>query len=655
MNESHRRAPALHRLRVEGVRLYNDGNVLDIALTKPISAFVGANGIGKSTLLALINFGLTGLVPNASSAFPSVDEFAERTSSFAASYFAGRVDESERDSAVVTVEFQLGSDLFEVTRGLFDGRLVRSFRVVNSESGSIVIEDDNRQSPSDLASSYQNAVVAASGLANFDQFSFWQLFMMTFDERRHLLFWDEKTLQSALMISLGRSPQDAIRAEGLSRNIERQDSLARNARWRATQATNKRSKLAHSSGSGSTLTDEEFFAMQQQHTSLLDTESHARKVTEAKELELRDTSRSVAELAIRESELEQTYLSSFAKPDNPRHPRSHPVITAITAGGTCDFCGTQTTALGKHTTAALAANECPICDNELPSVKSSERDSSSLLSLDKDLATARKLLAEARAKYHRIREESVENFKVWQASRQALEDFLSINSRQLAPKENTSYSEEILQYDREISAAINEADEHRRTRDEYRKQLEPIIEGLVEGYEQIETVFVPNFRRLAEKFIGRSVDVEFERRGVSIGLRFALDGQSRRNSTELSESQQYFLDIALRMSIIQTFISGTSTLLVDTPEGSLDIAYETRAGLLFDQFATHGNALVLMSNLNASNLLLELTSLSSPVSLEIFQMLEWAKLSDIQLESSALFERVYDQLEASLKGSEPVE
>ena len=57
----------------------------------------------------------------------------------------------------------------------------------------------------------------------------------------------------------------------------------------------------------------------------------------------------------------------------------------------------------------------------------------------------------------------------------------------------------------------------------------------------------------------------------------------RREIHQLSESQRFFVDIALRMAFAH-FMSdpeGKASLFIDTPEGSLvHIAYENRAGNL---------------------------------------------------------------------------
>jgi energy-coupling factor transporter ATP-binding protein EcfA2 len=52
---------------------------------------VGANGIGKSTLLSAINFCFTGIVSDPNRAFESMEEYYKFPRSYSSSYFRGRI------------------------------------------------------------------------------------------------------------------------------------------------------------------------------------------------------------------------------------------------------------------------------------------------------------------------------------------------------------------------------------------------------------------------------------------------------------------------------------------------------------------------------------------------------------------------------------
>ncbi len=130
-----------------------------------------------------------------------------------------------------------------------------------------------------------------------------------------------------------------------------------------------------------------------------------------------------------------------------------------------------------------------------------------------------------------------------------------------------------------------------------------------------------------------------------------LKGASRTESHQLSESQRFFLDIALRMSLA-IFLSkkeNGATMLIDTPEGSLDIAYESRVGNMFAEFTTEYNQNIFMTaNINASQLLISLAEKCGKNKMKFRRMLEWTDLSLVQKEGENLFNKVYDSIETAL-------
>ena len=89
-----------------------------------------------------------------------------------------------------------------------------------------------------------------------------------------------------------------------------------------------------------------------------------------------------------------------------------------------------------------------------------------------------------------------------------------------------------------------------------------------------------------------------------------INGQVRKGTWSVSESQRFFIDQAFRMAVIdylQNEIGRFSTFFItETPEGSLDIAYESQVAMMFKIFAESNNKIIFTSNLNSSNFLKEL-------------------------------------------------
>ena len=97
------------------------------------------------------------------------------------------------------------------------------------------------------------------------------------------------------------------------------------------------------------------------------------------------------------------------------------------------------------------------------------------------------------------------------------------------------------------------------------------------------------------------------------------------------------------------FISATNaTLLIDTPEGSLDITYEARAGDMFSNFANRGNVILMTANLRSSALLRRLAEKQKRTNMQVERMTDWTDLSEVQREEEQLFVEAYEEIERAL-------
>ena len=90
-------------------------------------------------------------------------------------------------------------------------------------------------------------------------------------------------------------------------------------------------------------------------------------------------------------------------------------------------------------------------------------------------------------------------------------------------------------------------------------------------------------------------------------------------------------------------------MLIDTPEGSLDIAYESRAGKMFADFVAKGYSVIMTANINSSQLLLKLAELCGEQRMRIERMTEWTVLSQVQQAEQEVIESAYDKIEEKLK------
>jgi len=148
----------------------------------------------------------------------------------------------------------------------------------------------------------------------------------------------------------------------------------------------------------------------------------------------------------------------------------------------------------------------------------------------------------------------------------------------------------------------------------------------------------------------KSLDILLESREKSLTLALEIKRTRRRASHDLSESQRFFIDIALRMAFAEFSSpgSGKAPLYIDTPEGSLDLAYEEQAGKMIAKFAkTH--RVFMTANVNTSQLLRSIANHSRASGLSIQRLYQWTELSEVQAPQERKFDRTLNEIEKLAK------
>jgi hypothetical protein len=306
--------------------------------------------------------------------------------------------------------------------------------------------------------------------------------------------------------------------------------------------------------------------------------------------------------------------------------------------------------------AQVTAGECPLCDSPIVSSVNDGGAVADLQRLDRTIANIRLDLSTILKTRDRVSAELSAARATEEASEIALKEFEEKESGNLVRigvgSDFSAINEQIKKLEAERQQFLKQSEEHYKKRDEFRDRLRDYENQLKAQYEVGSQRFVPRFRELAESFIGLPIDVELEhRQGANdsgFGLRLRMNDQIRSLPDKVSESQRFFIDIALRMALSEFMSAGAATLLIDTPEGSLDIAYEARAGAMFAKFVEQENALIMTANLRSSELVLRLAALEKHRGMQIVRMTDWTDLSEVQQSEEGLFSSAYNAIDAAL-------
>jgi DNA repair exonuclease SbcCD ATPase subunit len=645
------RLPILGQIEFHSFSLYSNRPSQKVPIEPGVFCLAGANGLGKSTFLSAVGYALTGVVVDPEDRFESVEEHYQHNLAYAARYFEGRINERDREGADISTTFRLGEHSYRLTRGLFEREALRSLEVTNIHGASVL---DELTSDADRHRAYEERLTADIGLSTFSQYAFLQHFVLTFDERRRLLFWDSLLMERALYIAFGIASEDADRADRLRRQVDRADSRRRNAQYQATEARNRLSELRKAAG-------------QDEDAETVTGADYERLVAEARETEqvairaraaLDDAQLELTRVRAEELSLRSDYEREFAaRLDEIADPRSHPVVTATLEEHRCAICGTRGAAVAARVAERLEAGHCPLCDSPVDA-QATDNDAASpalqrIAALTAQMNIAARTIGEKLATIERLRVEADAAYGVALKARGAVTDFEAENNLtpELIATVGTGLETAEQQIQAEIDGALQRKEEWRIKRDGYRDELRKIQAKLAEGYRAAELQFVPLFTDLAQDFLGLDLELQLNvRPNTEVELVLTVEGTRRRALDQLSESQRYFIDIALRMALAQHMIGEGSpaTLFIDTPEGSLDLAYESRAGQMFADFVGRGNSVVMTANLNASQLLRQLAARCGHERMEVVRMIDWRELSDVQAESETLFEQAYENIERTL-------
>lgn len=646
----------LQNIILRNFSLYKkDGQIYEVneQINKGVYCLAGANGLGKTTFLNSINYGLTGIVLEPNKEVYSPGEIVKANKDYTKRYFIGRIQNTKETKAEIEIQFRVKNKIFRIIRNFVvrDELSLLEIFYSNTSDQEYIFKSTNETS-SELNEYYQSELAKEIGFTNFDYFIFYQLYVLTFDENRRMIFWDDRASSNALAVAFNSDPTDAETLSDLLRRMEKHESNGRNARWQATQANNKikelREKLKELKTDNSEKLESEFNEL---HKTVEKSEKTYKNIGIEHDTLLKKQSLINSELLKYRNE----HARLFSRYSRPRAEllENTNILLSIKKQE-CFICGSHGSYISESIERNMHKETCPICNTKINETDNAEQNE--ILKLiqinDEWISNKNKeldnLISEIDDKKDELYIAEIEFEKAKNKLNVFTNDFPNISSRGTGNKNTDSLIE---QYKKQFILGDSESKEEYKKRDKLKPEYDKLLRKIEESYKEARTVFVPIFKTLAKSFIGLDLNIQPNRSNKGIKLILELKDSARTDSFQLSESQRFFLDIALRMSLA-IFLSDKvdgATMLVDTPEGSLDIAYESRVGNMFAEFATTYNQnLFMTANINASQLLLSLAEKCGKDNMKFRRMLDWTDLSDIQKEGENLFQKVYDNIEFAL-------
>jgi len=636
--------PKLTSISINNFSLYEKEGNIELDFINGVFCLAGANGLGKSTFLNLINYGLTGIVIDPSKDFTSIvstSKFYSLNKKFAHKYFDGRVNEIDREASNIRLTFSIGDVNYEIQRSLFESEELTSYSRKIDDIDTLTNDLTN----SELFSSYCQHITNDIGLASFDQFVFLQHFVLSFDENHYLLFWNNELMETSLYLFFGVDPNEAKKANELRKDIKRFGSNIRNYVYHKNKLIKDVDNLKSNIASESDLKlphgiQEEFEELDLKNIELdKDIVLSKNKLSQTNH----KISEKSYELSQKKAEYQSTFDNLFSENNNNSFLSDPRVITSLLdlKKEICD---------DKKTDENFKIFYTLIKDGFCKKEVNKDMGFDELKVFDKAITELEeKIKVEQTTKFRIETEIKISNNELINNSSRIFElekEYGDILNK-LSELAKSDYSGVLKVYENQIREKSAEIEEIREEKANLEKEFKKIERVLNKGYNKAEEDFIPLFNKYAHNFLGLEVDLKLRNTSKGSTLVLIVEDTERSDFFQLSESQRYFIDIALRMALIEHSCNN-ATLLVDTPEGSLDIAYESRAGKMFGDFVDLGFNLIMTVNINTSQLLVELANKCKSSKMQLERMTEWTHLSEVQYQEEEKIINAYKRIEEIL-------
>ena len=601
--------PLLQSLSVDGYAMFPGnplGTGLDVKFPPGLSLIVGANGLGKSTIVSILYrmfagpFDIPGLAGR--DRLGNLELESDRIEVSRRKIFAQRVGDGAKESrATLTVLF--GKKRVTLVRSLKDLSLL-SLRV-----GSELISGD-------LELAYQKLIPPLVGVWSFGD---WLLMLNTlvfYFETRRQLVWD-KTAQVQVLRLLFLSAADSKRLASLSRSILELDSDVRNTlavlNRRLKELDDRNRQKIDAPGVREELESLENYE-REDTSALKNLASHLFELESARESTRRHLLKLEQDRDGSYRDLEQAKLQAIGNAFPTASENAKYIFAQLLTSGRCLACGTVVPKVATQYSKRIKDHHCVVCDTNLRqrarpvpiSAKQISKTEIHLQALDDAILAIRESLAHISADIER-QEQSHRDLRLRQLER-------STRIAQLESQLPPDASAERHRFN-VVHAMQSDLESRRfeleRLRENYRKVLLPMNKQLMLHSERIKT----EFERFARDFLLEDITLDWSPYRSPLGQTgqafdfpaFGLDMGSgtlpspvrRDTPDQVSESQREFIDLAFRMALITVAGNQASgTLVVDAPESSLDTVFVRRAAQVLGRFARSGaNRLVITSNL----------------------------------------------------------
>lgn len=601
------RFPLFDHLKVDNYGLYpgtEDAPGMEIGFQSGLTLILGANGLGKSTLVLLLYRMCTG--PNDIQGLNQGEQLGNRQfklsplSPAARRAFAARVKDSAAD-AIAHLRFRIGRDEIKLSRNLKTLNLTELR--VNDEALDLV-EDD-----------YQRAILSATGLTSFSDWILVLRYLTFYSEDRRSLVWDP-TAQRQLLRLLFLPPEESAKWSAMEGEVLRADSHVRNL---SALLHREEESISRAEQSEVTLPELEARIAELGAEQSRDQAEYERLNEMLMEV---DSERQSARLeALRASEdreaiyreIERGRLLTLQAAFPSESESAGYILGYLLAAQTCLVCGSEVPHVAEALWTRIDNDRCVVCESPFQQIDRQDPNVD-LDELDQRLSEQEDRLSEA----NKRRAEAEDSFRATVAQIAQIETATAARSVALndLSKQLPPGSHQIRERRREYNALRSQLEVRRIELGAIQRSFKTFVE------QQKQTIFLvredvkSQFSAFARDFLVGDCELIWQSHRMKVGQSgdfvdfgtFEVDMPAsdsgllvrRTGAGQVSESQREFIDIAFRMALMAVAgDQGRGSLVVDAPETSLDAVFSPRAARVLMRFGNpdKGNRLIITSNL----------------------------------------------------------
>ncbi len=633
------RLPVFESLDVDGYGMFPGTPSkpgLHIQFHGGLTLVLGANGLGKSTLVTLLYRMCTGPFEVPGLATPGVlgtaRTEATRLQRPGQRVLAARVAD-DAAQARATVVFALGTSRIEVSRELSN----LSVAALKCDGEDLQPSDDR----------FQDLVRGQSGLPKFGDWILLLHYLVFYFEDRRALVWDP-TAQRQVLRLLMLPKTTAATWEGKEREVLELDSRVRNLQAALNREEGAERRAKAKASDAKTVRGE----IERLESEIVPLTARLQEVnlrlpgTHAERQRAR--LRALTAEQARDSdyrELERLQLERIAEAFPSHTETARYLISRLLSTEVCQTCGSHVPDFAAELESRLAASKCVVCASRLSAPPASRSDLAALI--DSKVRRLERLgIALEAARIAREEAETAYTTDIFEL--RSLENGIAQRRakvaalvRQLPPDER-----KLRQQSAEVSALRGRLESLRDQLAQRRSAFEVLVRHDMMTIAERRSAVIEVFQEYAQGFLFESCQLKWQPKKDRVGqtgplvdfpaFEFEMTGSDfpsavrRSEPQEVSESQREFIDLAFRMTLMKVASDGgVGSLVIDAPETSLDAVFSKRAADVLLKFAnpSSNNRLMITSNLVDGQLIPEIlreAGIKSARSRRILDLLEIA-------------------------------